>query len=164
MEEKIAARSNEEWLNATYDKLLVKMKAECTRVGTNIPYTTGEDGKYHDITETPWGRTPDGKTHVGFWTNGFWPGMLWQMYEATGDEDYKKAAVGVEERLEELLRSAETVDHDAGFCSFCPPWPTTERPGIRRPAAAAFWQPAFCPPAIIWTADSSGHGLTPWPR
>lgn len=47
--------------------------------------------------------------------NGFWPGMLWQMYEATGDEEYRKTAVGVEERLDVLLRSAETVDHDVGF-------------------------------------------------
>lgn len=115
MEEKTAGRSNQEWLDETYDKLLVKMKAECARVGTNIPYTTGRDGKYHDITETRWGQAPDGGTHVGFWTNGFWPGMLWQMYEATGDEEYKKAAVGVEERLDVLLRSAETVDHDVGF-------------------------------------------------
>jgi unsaturated chondroitin disaccharide hydrolase len=115
MEEKTAGRSNAEWLDAIYDKLLVKMKAECARIGTQIPYTTGEDGKYHDITETRWGKNPDGTTHVGFWTNGFWPGMLWQMYEATGDEDYRKAAVGVEERLDVLLRSAETVDHDVGF-------------------------------------------------
>lgn len=115
MEEKTVGRSNAEWLDATYDKLLVKMKAECARIGTQIPYTTGEDGKYHDITETRWGKNPDGTTHVGFWTNGFWPGMLWQMYEATGDEDYRKAAVGVEERLDVLLRSAETVDHDVGF-------------------------------------------------
>ena len=115
MEDKISGCSNQEWLDATYEKLLVKMKAECTRVGTNIPYTTDEDGRYRDITETPWGRSPDGGTHVGFWTNGFWPGMLWQMYEATGDEEYRKTAVGVEERLDVLLRSAETVDHDVGF-------------------------------------------------
>lgn len=56
MEEKTAGRSNQEWLDETYDKLLVKMKAECARVGTNIPYTTGKDGKYHDITETRWGQ------------------------------------------------------------------------------------------------------------
>ena len=55
MEDKISGCSNQEWLDATYEKLLVKMKAECTRVGTNIPYTTDEDGRYRDITETPWG-------------------------------------------------------------------------------------------------------------
>lgn len=107
--------TNQAWLDSVYDKLLVKMKAECERVGTNIPYTLGKDGKYHDITETPWGKGPDGSTHVGFWTNGFWPGMLWQMYHATGDEAYKKAAVGVEERLDTLLNNSEKVHHDVGF-------------------------------------------------
>ena len=91
MEKETEKRTNQEWLDAVYDKLLAKMKAQCTRIGTMIPYTTGKDGKYHDITETPWGQGGS----VGFWTNGFWPGMLWQMYEATGDEAYRKAAVGV---------------------------------------------------------------------
>ena len=115
MEREPAKYSNQEWLDDVYEKLLVKMKAECARVGTNIPYTTGEDGMYHDITQTPWGKTPDGGTHVGFWTNGFWPGMLWQMYEATGDDLYKTTAIGAEERLDILLKSTETVDHDVGF-------------------------------------------------
>ena len=66
MEREPAKYSNQEWLDDVYKKLLVKMKAECARVGTNIPYTTGEDGMYHDITQTPWGKTPDGGTHVGF--------------------------------------------------------------------------------------------------
>ena len=49
MEEKTAGRSNAEWLDATYDKLLVKMKAECARIGTQIPYTTGGEkpGRNH---------------------------------------------------------------------------------------------------------------------
>lgn len=114
MEKRTAAGSDQEWLDQVYDKLLVKMKAECGRVGTNIPYTTGEDGKYHDITETQWGRK-DPPYDVGFWTNGFWPGMLWQMYQATGDEAYKDAAVGVEDRLAALLDNSEEVDHDLGF-------------------------------------------------
>ena len=114
MEERKAASSNHEWLDQVYDKLLVKMKAECERVGTDIPYTTGEDGKYHDITETQWGSKP-APYNVGFWTNGFWPGMLWQMYQATGDEAYKDAAVGVEDRLAVLLDNSEAVDHDLGF-------------------------------------------------
>ena len=107
--------SNHEWLDGVYDKLLVKMAAECQRVGSKIPYTTNKDGMYDDITETIWGKMGNEGTHVGFWTNGFWPGMLWQMYEATGDEEYHKAAVGVEERLDVLLKSPETVDHDVGF-------------------------------------------------
>lgn len=115
MDREMEGRSNQEWLDGVYDRLLAKMKEECRRVGTNIPYTTGEDGMYHDITETKYGITPDGKPYLGNWTNGFWPGMLWQMYHATGDEAYKAAAVGVEERLEVVLEDPESVGHDLGF-------------------------------------------------
>lgn len=95
------------WVDDIYEKILVKMKAESGRIGSMIPYTTNEDGKYEDVENQDLG--------LGFWTNGFWPGMLWQLYEATGDEDYRKAAVGVEERLNALLDSPEKVDHDVGF-------------------------------------------------
>lgn len=111
MEKRTAACSNQEWLDQVYGKLLVKMKAECARVGTDIPYTTNKDGMYDDIMKTPWGQLGG----IGFWTNGFWPGMLWQMYQATGDESYKNAAVGVEDRLAVLLDNSEAVDHDLGF-------------------------------------------------
>lgn len=33
-------------------------------------------------------------------------GMLWQMYNATGDECYKKAAEGVEKKFDALLAEA----------------------------------------------------------
>ena len=103
MGEGAAERSNREWLDSVYDRLLVKMKAECDRVGTDIPYSPGEDGLYHDVAD------------IANWTNGFWPGMLWQMYEATGDEAYRSAAVGVEERLKVVLEDPEALGHDLGF-------------------------------------------------
>lgn len=107
MEENRMAQSNQEWLDSVYDKLLVKMKAECQRVGTDIPYVP-KDGRYVDMgAMKPFG--------VGFWTNGFWPGMLWQMYEATGEELYKTAAQGVEERMDIIVRDFDAVDHDVGF-------------------------------------------------
>lgn len=99
------SKQDSEWLEQTYQKLLVKMKEECARIGTMIPYTT-KDGKYQDL------GMPGG---IYFWTNGFWPGMLWQMYKATGDEAYKKAAEGVELRLAETLEGFEGLDHDTGF-------------------------------------------------
>ena len=108
MGEKMAECSNQEWLDQVYDKLLVKMKAECERIGTMIPYTTDKDGKYYDVATTP-------GMGIGYWTNGFWPGMLWQMYEATGDEAYRQVAAKVEERLEEGLRDSELTGHDVGF-------------------------------------------------
>ncbi len=99
-------RSNQEWLDRTYEKLLTKMKAECARVGTAIPFAA-RSGRYFDVEKTPLG--------IDFWTNGFWPGMLWQMYHATGDEKYRAAAEGVEDRLDAVLTSLHGVDHDAGF-------------------------------------------------
>lgn len=108
MEEKAVGSSNQKWLDQVYEKLLVKMKAECERIGTNIPYTTGKDGKYFDVATTP-------GMGMKYWTNGFWPGMLWQMYEATGDEAYRETAVGVEDRLNEALVDFEGLYHDVGF-------------------------------------------------
>ncbi len=99
--------ADREWLEGIYQKLLVKMKAECGRVGTKIPYSP-KDGRYSDMAEA----FPGG---LGFWTNGFWPGMLWQMYSATEDEIYKETAEGVEERLAGLLDTFESLDHDIGF-------------------------------------------------
>ena len=94
------------WVDSVYEKLTVKMKAEAERIGTMIPYTPGPEGHYTDLGEAGM---------LNFWTNGFWPGMLWQMYNATGDEIYRTAAEGVEERLNELLETFEGLDHDIGF-------------------------------------------------
>lgn len=108
MGETKTGRTNQEWLDEVYGKLLIKMKAECERIGTMIPYTP-KDGAYTDMggDDSPYG--------IGNWTNGFWPGMLWQMYGVTGDEAYRTAAKGVEDRLAVILEDSEEVDHDLGF-------------------------------------------------
>lgn len=93
------------WIDEVYKKLTAKMKAEVRRVGTMIPYAP-RDGRYHDL---------DMKGGLACWTNGFWPGMLWQMYNATGDAEYRTAAEGVVRRLKDLLPEFEKLDHDIGF-------------------------------------------------
>ena len=134
------------WLGGVYEKLKVKMKAEVERIGTMIPYTTRE-GKYHDL-DVPGG--------LYFWTNGFWPGMLWQMYNATGDEVYRSTAEGVEDRMKEVLTSTMI----SGSCSSRCRWPTGVRPAVRKPAAMR------CMPLICWlavstrSASTSAHGTT----
>ena len=99
-------RSDQEWLDETYEKLLKKLKVECARVGTTIPFAP-RNGRYFDVEKTPFG--------IDFWTNGFWPGMLWQMYHATKEEEYRAVAEGVEKRLDAVLTSLHGVNHDAGF-------------------------------------------------
>ena len=98
--------NTQKWLEETWEKVRIKMTAECGRLGETIPFAP-KSGRYFDVENTPLG--------LGFWTNGFWPGMLWQMAHATGDERFKTAARGVERRLDAVLTSLDGVDHDAGF-------------------------------------------------
>ena len=97
--------------NEMYEKLQVKVKAECERVGADIPYIP-ENGRYQDVTKCA-GAFGEGIT---WWTNGFWAGLLWQMYNATQDESYKNSARGVEERFDECLAEKFLgLHHDVGF-------------------------------------------------
>lgn len=98
-------KENHLWVEKTYEKILAKMSAECDRVGSKIPYIA-ENGKYIE---------DKAETDIVWWTNSFWPGMLWQMYNATGDEKYKKAAEGVEEKLDMAFDKYTGLHHDVGF-------------------------------------------------
>ncbi|HAL62848.1 MAG TPA: glycosyl hydrolase family 88, partial [Clostridiales bacterium] len=69
-----------------------------------LPYTT-YDGKYNDMSQDmPF-----------WWTNSFWAGILWQMYDVTGDKPYTDYAIGCEKKLEKVLYEYEKDDHDLGF-------------------------------------------------
>ena len=103
---------NHVWIDQLYEKLCVKLKAECERVGSKIPYIS-VNGKYHD------NDSPEG---IRWWTNGYWPGILWQMYYATRDPEYRNAAEQVEDRMDTVLLDAdgfEKFSHDIG-CMWLP--------------------------------------------
>ena len=74
------------WAEETYAKIQKKLKAECLRVGSKIPYIV-RNGVYEE---------DKAETDIIWWTNGFWPGMLWQMYHAMGEEMYADTAREVE--------------------------------------------------------------------
>ena len=96
---------DKEWAEEIYDKLKTKLKAEAMRNQNVIPYIS-LNGRYYDL------GMPDG---IYWWTNGFWPGMLWQMYNATKEELYRRTAEDVEMRLDEALEGYERLNHDVGF-------------------------------------------------
>ena len=96
-------QSDKEWAESIFEKLKIKLKAECSRVGCTIPYIP-TNGVYHDLDKG-----------IFWWTNSFWPGMLWQMYNATADEAYRLNAEAVEKRLDEALERYEGLHHDLGF-------------------------------------------------
>ncbi|MCR4719941.1 MAG: glycoside hydrolase family 88 protein [Firmicutes bacterium] len=69
-----------------------------------LPYIT-QDGKYND----------ESKDRPFWWTNSFWAGILWQMYDVTGDKVYADYAIGCEKKLEKVMYEYEKDDHDLGF-------------------------------------------------
>ncbi|WP_159023934.1 glycoside hydrolase family 88 protein [Formosa sp. L2A11] len=52
------------------------------------------------------------------WCSGFWPGVLWYVYEFSGDESLKQAAVEFTEPLKTIAYS-KASDHDIGFQVYC---------------------------------------------
>ena len=93
------------WAEETYGKLCKKLSAECDRVGGKIPYIA-RDGVYDE---------DKADTDIVWWTNGFWPGICWQMYHATGEEKYERAAREVEEKLDKAFDIYTGLHHDVGF-------------------------------------------------
>ncbi len=96
-----------EWVARTLEKCKAKFGAEVARVGDKIPYIA-EGGRYvKDMSAAP--------EDLVWWTNGFWPGICWQMWNLTGDEEYLRAARGVEEKLDGALDRYTGLHHDVGF-------------------------------------------------
>ena len=95
---------NKEWIDATWAKVDEKLSRVAVKSREKLPYTT-KDGVHDDKKGNA----------VTWWTNGFWGGMMWLMYEATGNEEYKKTAERSEELLDAALRQVKQLHHDVGF-------------------------------------------------
>lgn len=64
--------------------------------------------------------SPEGElvtSDAEWWTSGFFPGVLWYLYEYTGDPEIKKLAHDFTLRVEE--QKYATDHHDVGFVIFC---------------------------------------------
>ncbi len=92
------------WAKEVSEKIKKKMLLVAERNQTNIPYTT-VNGRFDDWTQKD----------VCWWTNGFYGGMMWQLYNATKEELYKKVAINIEEKLDRNLMMYRGMDHDSGF-------------------------------------------------
>ena len=95
---------NREWINCTWEKIDRKMSRIAVKSYDKIPYTT-INGVHNDR----------GRTEPDWWTNGFWGGMMWLLYKATGNEQYRKTAEHSEEILSEALKDFKKLHHDVGF-------------------------------------------------
>ena len=95
---------NKEWIDATWEKIDKKLSRTAVKSRNKLPYTT-INGVHDDKKETD----------VNWWTNGFWGGMMWLMYKATGNEEYRKTAERSEELLDEDFKQYKELQHDVGF-------------------------------------------------
>ncbi len=95
---------NKQWIDETWNKLDQKLSRVAVKSREKLPYTT-VDG----IQDNRGGQDPS------WWTNGFWGGMMWLMYEATGNEDYRLTAQHSEKMLDEALTRYDELHHDVGF-------------------------------------------------
>ena len=101
--EKIIA-DNKAWIDETFAKLDKKLSRTAVSSRNKIPYTTDANGVHTDKQADP---------HC--WTNGFWGGLMWLMYNATKNEDYKLTAIESEKMMDEAFKNVEKLHHDVGF-------------------------------------------------
>lgn len=92
----------EEALNRIAEKY--RRTAETAATAGIIPYKSA-NGKW---IESPY----DGNS---WWTGGFWPGLMWQLWQLTGDTFFRQEARRTEKLLTDEFRSFRFLNHDVGF-------------------------------------------------
>jgi len=101
---KTVLEQNKQWIDQTWEKIGAKLSKTAVRSRNKLPYTT-VNGVHNDYSEN----------RVDWWTNGFWGGMMWLMYQATGNEEYRRTAERSEELLDPALKNYKVLHHDVGF-------------------------------------------------
>jgi len=94
---------NKSWIDSTWEKVDSKLSKKAIKSRNKLP-STSINGVHDDCSERP-----------GWWTNGFWGGMMWLMYEATGNDEYKKTAERSEQLLDKAFEDFKGLYHDVGF-------------------------------------------------
>ncbi len=97
-------KDNSEWINHTFIKLDNKLSKTAIKSRDKIPYTT-INGIHDD-------KSIDA---INWWTNGFWGGLMWLMYNATGNEEYRITAETSEKLLDNAFQDYKKLNHDVGF-------------------------------------------------
>ena len=97
-------KKHQAWIDEVWNKVDRKLSRTAVKSREKLPYTTVNG--VHDT------KTGDSVT---WWTNGFWGGMMWLMYEATGNEEYRKTAERSEALLDNAIFQYKRLHHDVGF-------------------------------------------------
>ena len=87
-----------------YAEVLEKLTRTAPVIGSTFPHV-GREGKWDNMEQRD----------ITWWTNGYWPGMLWQMYDITGNEMFRSIAEECENKLDRALDVFKGLHHDVGF-------------------------------------------------
>ncbi len=104
---------HEAWVNEAIDKIRQKLAWVSEKNRDKIPYTTDANGNYDDRSDMTKNWSID--NGLNWWTNGFWGGILWLLYQDTGEERYAKIARVSEELMESCFCDFYGLHHDVGF-------------------------------------------------
>ena len=104
---------HEEWTDAVIAKIREKMAWVSEKNREKIPYRTDGEGDYDDRSDMSkqW-RMDDG---LNWWTNGFWGGIMWLLYQDTGEQRYADIARVSERKMEQCFADFYGLHHDVGF-------------------------------------------------
>jgi unsaturated chondroitin disaccharide hydrolase len=89
------------WADDVWGRIVSKVEVTSQRISDTFPYVS-LNGKYNNDASD-------------WWTNGFWPGLLWLIYQETGNERLKEIAISCENKLDEPLHAFTGLHHDVGF-------------------------------------------------
>lgn len=101
------------WAEETLIKVKEKMEWVSEKNKEKIPYTTDENGNYDDRSDSEKTWNPD--DGLNWWTNGFWGGIMWLLYQGTGEEKYAEIARKSERKMEKCFADYYGLHHDVGF-------------------------------------------------
>ncbi len=88
-------------MDKTWQNLQKKVDCMMEQMKDKTPHVSFE-GVYDDI-------------HLDWWTSGFWGGILWILYDMTGEKKYRDAAWEWDERIEKCFVRENNLHHDVGF-------------------------------------------------
>ncbi|WP_454191442.1 glycoside hydrolase family 88 protein [Paenibacillus sp. Marseille-Q7038] len=99
--EQLISEHTKSWVDKAFQQAVKKVLITSKRIGANFPHASHQ-GAY--VLEEP-----------AWWTAGFWPGMLWVLYEGSGEQQFRDMAEQCENHLDKVLDGYDRLDHDIGF-------------------------------------------------
>ncbi|MEY8353231.1 glycoside hydrolase family 88 protein [Lachnospiraceae bacterium 54-53] len=94
----------QDWAAKAEARIMEKLEKTAERNRHKIPCTAAE-GVFDDCSGEK----------IGWWTNGFFAGIMWFLYDRTGNRTAFENAAEIEEKLDENFLVYDHMDHDNGF-------------------------------------------------